>query len=99
MPPVHTPAPVAASPAAGAAAAAIDPRAARAMQDMARAAAQIANGQASKIWVLPAELSRSIGALGEAFAGQMNPWTAPAPPAEAPSPEPQQSAEGQPTGA
>jgi regulator of protease activity HflC (stomatin/prohibitin superfamily) len=64
---------------------------------------QIANGQASKIWVLPAELSRSIGALGEAFAGQMNPWTAPPPSAEAPSPgpqppQPQQSAEGQPTG-
>ena len=62
---------------------------------------QIANGQASKIWVLPAELSRSIGALGEAFAGQMAPWaaqTAPAGAAHPTSGDPQLG-EGQPTGA
>jgi len=53
---------------------------------------QIANGQASKVWVIPAELSRSVAALGDAFAGQLSAWTSPEPAAAEPP-------EGQPTGA
>ena len=30
---------------------------------------KIAEGQASKVWVLPAELSQAMGAVGSAFAG------------------------------
>ncbi len=49
---------------------------------------EIAQGQASKIWVLPAELSQAMGAVGAAFSGLSGPKTV--------FDNPPQSSEGQP---
>jgi regulator of protease activity HflC (stomatin/prohibitin superfamily) len=38
---------------------------------------QIANGQASKIWIIPAELNKALEGIGNAFGGLLPPAAGP----------------------